>query len=205
MIPGATHPTHQKCNLREASHTPTLLWLPLATTHDPALSPWDTKKVNVGKMTTCHGNLEESFSSREVATGATSEVSTCGHQSRTETANLRTKILDSRGSDSGRILILRGGILMSTGNSPESLNQAILAGRILVGRLGEAGGRAPPHLLDDAVQREAPEHRPRHAGAPLPPKGAHSFAMPYPPLKCGVDLPKAEKVLGCLPPRTWVG
>ena len=39
------------------------------------------------------------------------------------TANLRTKILDFRGFDSGRILILRGGILMSIGDFPESLSQ----------------------------------------------------------------------------------
>ena len=52
------------------------------------------------------------------------------------TANLRTKMLDFRGFDSSRILCLRGGILMSRGNFPESLSQAILVGRILVGRLG---------------------------------------------------------------------
>ena len=37
------------------------------------------------------------------------------------TVDLRTKILDFRGFDSSRILVLRGGILMSTGNFPESL------------------------------------------------------------------------------------
>ena len=52
------------------------------------------------------------------------------------TANLRAKILDFRGFDSSRILILRGGILMSIGNVPESLSQRILVGIILVGRLG---------------------------------------------------------------------
>ena len=51
-------------------------------------------------------------------------------------ANLRTKILDFGGLDSGRTLILRGGILMPIGNFPESLSQVILAGRFLVGRLG---------------------------------------------------------------------
>ena len=56
------------------------------------------------------------------------------------TANLRTKILDVRGSDSSRILSVRGGILMSIGNLPESLSQAILAGIILVGRLGVGQG-----------------------------------------------------------------
>ena len=34
------------------------------------------------------------------------------------------------------ILIVRGGILMSIGNFPESLSQSILAGRFLAGRLG---------------------------------------------------------------------
>ena len=39
------------------------------------------------------------------------------------TANLRTTILDFRGSDSSRILMLRGGILMAMWNSPEGLSQ----------------------------------------------------------------------------------
>ena len=52
------------------------------------------------------------------------------------TANLRTKILDFRGFDSSRILILRGGILMSIGDFPEVLSHIILVGMILVGRLG---------------------------------------------------------------------
>ena len=47
------------------------------------------------------------------------------------TANLRTTILDFRGFDSIIILILRGGH-----DFLESLSQAILAGIILVGRLG---------------------------------------------------------------------
>ena len=50
-------------------------------------------------------------------------------------ANLRTKILDLRGLDSSIIIILRGGILVSMGDLPESLSQAISAGIILVGRL----------------------------------------------------------------------
>ena len=50
--------------------------------------------------------------------------------------NLRTKILDFRGCYSSRILILRGGNLMSTGDFPESLSQGILVGVILLGRLG---------------------------------------------------------------------
>ena len=51
-------------------------------------------------------------------------------------ADLRTKILDFRGLDSSRILSLRGGILISIGDFPGSLSQRILAGIILVGRLG---------------------------------------------------------------------
>ena len=45
------------------------------------------------------------------------------------TANLCTKILDVRGLDSNIILIVRGGILMSIGNSPECLSQRILVSR----------------------------------------------------------------------------
>ena len=52
------------------------------------------------------------------------------------TANLRTKILDFRGFDARRILIVRGGIPRPIGNLLESLSRAILAGIILVGRLG---------------------------------------------------------------------
>ena len=44
--------------------------------------------------------------------------------------------MDFGGFDSNIILILRGGILMSIGDFPESLSQAILVGIILVGRLG---------------------------------------------------------------------
>ena len=51
------------------------------------------------------------------------------------TADLRTKILDFRGFDSGTIFILTGGILMSIGEFPERSSQAILAGIILVERL----------------------------------------------------------------------
>ena len=52
------------------------------------------------------------------------------------TANLPAKIVDFRGFDSSIILILRGGILMSIGEFPESLSQRILVGISLVGRLG---------------------------------------------------------------------
>ena len=47
-----------------------------------------------------------------------------------------TKILDVKRFDSSRILILRGGILMCAGDSPETLSQQISAGTILAGRLG---------------------------------------------------------------------
>ena len=47
---------------------------------------------------------------------------------RTATANLRTNIVDFRGFDSSIILILRGGILMSVGDFPESFSQAISVG-----------------------------------------------------------------------------
>ena len=60
------------------------------------------------------------------------------------TANLRTKILDFRGFDSSIILILRGGILMSMGNSPEIMSQQILVGIILVGRLAVSQDQARP-------------------------------------------------------------
>ena len=51
------------------------------------------------------------------------------------TANLRTNIVDFRGVDASIILIIRGGILMSIGDFPESLSQAILEGIMLVGKL----------------------------------------------------------------------
>ena len=57
------------------------------------------------------------------------------------TADLRTKILDFRGFDSNMILSLSGFILMSTGDFPESLSLRILAGLILVGRLGVSRSR----------------------------------------------------------------
>ena len=58
-------------------------------------------------------------------------------------ANLRTKIPDFRGFDSSRILISRGGILMSMWNFPERSSQRILVGIILVGRLGARLPLAP--------------------------------------------------------------
>ena len=52
------------------------------------------------------------------------------------TANLRTNIMDFRGFNSSVVLIIRSGILMSIGDFPESLSQAILVGIMLVGKLG---------------------------------------------------------------------
>ena len=57
-----------------------------------------------------------------------------------DTANLRTKILDFRGSDSSIILILRDGFSLPIGNLAEGLSQAILVGRLGVG--GESGSTA---------------------------------------------------------------
>ena len=69
------------------------------------------------------------------------------------TANLRTKILDFRGLDSGRILIFRGGTLMSAGNSPEFVSQATLVGIISLGKIGRAliigGGMIRLEFLGD--------------------------------------------------------
>ena len=56
------------------------------------------------------------------------------------TANLHTNVLDFRWFDSSIILILRGGILIPTGNFPEDLRQAILVGTILVGTSGVPSG-----------------------------------------------------------------
>ena len=54
------------------------------------------------------------------------------------TPNLPTNIVDFKGLDSSAIFISKGGILMSIGNLPESLSQAMLVGIMLVGRLGVA-------------------------------------------------------------------
>ena len=62
------------------------------------------------------------------------------------TANLRTKILDFRGFGSIRILILRGGILMSIGDFPEMWSQRVFVGTVLVGRLGVCPGIAIPKV-----------------------------------------------------------
>ena len=61
------------------------------------------------------------------------------------TANLSTKILDSRGFDSSRILVLRGGILMTIGNSwkfeSRNLSRDNLSREI--GRRSKAAQEAP--------------------------------------------------------------
>ena len=69
----------------------------------------------------------------------------------TLTANLRTQTMDFRGLDSSRILIVRGGILMSIGNFPESLSQAILVGIISGSRLGVLGGHQLPARSTEAL------------------------------------------------------
>ena len=70
--------------------------------------------------------------------------------------SLRTEILDFGGLDSSRSFVLRGGTLMSIVNSPESLSQAILAGRFLVGGLGVRASTFPlPSLLLPASCEDA--------------------------------------------------
>ena len=85
------------------------------------------------------------------------------------TANLRIRILDFRGIGSSRILILRGGILMSIGNVPEMLSQQILVGTILVyGRLAVL--HSPRIGLSQRGPVQALEDRPAlHDGQALPP------------------------------------
>ena len=74
------------------------------------------------------------------------------------TANLRTKNLDIRGFDSSRIIIVRGGILMSMGVFPEM----ILVGIILGGRLGAAPQlRARAPLPSPACPHTRPRMKPR--------------------------------------------
>ena len=52
------------------------------------------------------------------------------------TANFGSNNMDFRGFDSSIILSSKGGMLMSIGNFPEMLSQAILVGTMFVGRLG---------------------------------------------------------------------
>ena len=51
-------------------------------------------------------------------------------------ANFPTNIMDFRGFDSSIMLSLRSGIPRPTGDSPESLTQAMFVGAMLVGGLG---------------------------------------------------------------------
>ena len=71
-----------------------------------------------------------------ITAGCESCTPALGSEKCDATANLRTEIMDFRGFDSSRILMLRGGIPRPIGDFPESVSQAILVGIILVGRLG---------------------------------------------------------------------
>ena len=59
------------------------------------------------------------------------------------TADLRTKILDFRGFDSSRILILRGGIPRPTGQFPGNLESTNLSREILSREIGHRGTCEP--------------------------------------------------------------
>ena len=59
-----------------------------------------------------------------------------GSSQKSSTANLRTNIMDFRGFDSSAIINFRGELPRHVGVFPEIMSQAILAGIILVGRLG---------------------------------------------------------------------
>ena len=78
----------------------------------------------------------------------------CIKSCKCSTPNLHTDIMDIRGLDSNISLIIRGGIVMSIGDFPESLSQAILVGIMLVRRLAVTLISVPtcadppsPHLL----------------------------------------------------------
>ena len=100
------------------------------------------------------------------------------------TANLRTKILDSTGFDSSIILIIRGGILMSIGDFPESVSRAILIGIMLVGRLAvpSASPSSGSWARRPLARRARPKLAPALAACPLPlalcrkPKQAPAYA-----------------------------
>ena len=84
--------------------------------------------------------------------------------------NLRTKIMDFRGFDSCRILILRGGILMYIVNIPESLSQAtlvriILVGTILVGKSHPASQPSRTQPTQQASQTSQTRRDPRGGGS----------------------------------------
>ena len=104
------------------------------------------------------------------------------------TANLRTGILGFRGSDLGRILILRCCILMSIGNFPESLSQTILIRKLVVGRLGvscasELATKFAPRKPNLFCHRAGFEVRRRPDGVKTNPEGVE-FSRPwYDPLR----------------------
>ena len=56
-----------------------------------------------------------------------------------DTANPPTNIVDFRGFDSSIILIWRGGILVSIGDFPEGLSQAVLVGSNVSREIGRTG------------------------------------------------------------------
>ena len=86
------------------------------------------------------------------------------------TANPRTNIMDFRGFDSSIILIIRGGIIMSIGDFPESLSQGILVGIMLVDRLGvsTAGRATKRNEVRPCPKRDETEMDP-DGGKQLPP------------------------------------
>ena len=67
------------------------------------------------------------------------------HHSWQATANLRTRILDFGGLDSIGILILEGGSVLSIGNLPERLSQAICRDNLSreIGRTSESSSIGP--------------------------------------------------------------
>ena len=91
-------------------------------------SPWSggslplQKKDRLGSNARVSRLLLRELGARTIGTLNTTKLLSTPVSS-TCTANLRTKILDFRGFDSSRILILRGGILISIGNFPESLSR----------------------------------------------------------------------------------
>ena len=76
-------------------------------------------------------------------------------------ANLRTKILDFRGFDSSRILILRGGIILSIGNSPEFSSRRILGVLLAQGDWAHPPMSAAPRLRTQPAAQPQPVAPPR--------------------------------------------
>ena len=63
-----------------------------------------------------------------------------------QTANLPTNIVDFGGFDSSIILVLRGGILVPTGDFPENMSQAMLVGCNFSRRIGRKTDGQDQHL-----------------------------------------------------------